>query len=262
MGRALAAPMAVLRGIALCLWTIAAWCAWIGVLALGSRSAARIRPGIMGRWSRGCLWIFGARVEVLGTPPEAPFLLVSNHLSYLDVIVIASAAPARFLSRADVANWPGIGPIARSAGTLFIDRASKRDLPRVIAQVQGAFEAGHGVIFFPEGTSSGGAEVLPFKASLFQFAAATETPVHCASLSYERPRERPSAAESVCWWADMTFGDHAFGLLAKPGFTALLQFAPEPVVAADRKDLAALAQAKIEGLFVPTDASRGAGTST
>ncbi|MDF1798113.1 MAG: lysophospholipid acyltransferase family protein [Planctomycetota bacterium] len=261
MARALAAPLAILRGAAIVLWTLAAWSVWIGVLALGSQRSARLRPRIMGRWSRGCLWVFGGRIEVVGTPPEAPFLLVSNHLSYVDVIVIASAAPARFLSRADVADWPGIGPIARSAGTLFIDRAAKRDLPRVIAQVQGAFEAGHGVIFFPEGTSSGGAEVLPFKPSLFQFAAATGTPVHCASLSYERPPGRESAAKSLCWWADMAFGSHAFGLLARPGFTARLEFAPEPVAAADRKDLAALAQAQVEALFVPTDATRGAGTS-
>ena len=250
---------AALRALALALWTLGAWASWVTAPVFGPRTSSRLRLGIMRRWARGCLAIFGARVELVGPPPSPPFLLVSNHLGYLDVIVLASVAPARFLSRADVADWPGIGPIARSAGTLFIDRAAKRDLPKVIDRVRETFEAGHGVIFFPEGTSSGGADVLPFKASLFEFAAAGGLPVHCASLAFERPAARPPAADTVCWWADMTFGGHAWGLLARPGWSARIAFAEGPVTAGDRKQLAAAAERAVRGLFVPTDASRGVG---
>ena len=249
--------VAALRAAALAVWTVAAWISWMAAALFGRRASAHLRLGVMRRWGRGCLWVFGARVEVVGTPPSPPFLLVSNHLGYLDVLLLAATSPARFLSRADVAHWPGIGPIARSAGTLFIDRAAKRDLPRVIGQVQDTFEAGHGVIFFPEGTSSGGADVLPFKASLFEFAATGELPVHCASLALERPAERAPASETVCWWADMTFGDHAWGLLKRPGFTARVAFAEAPVTAGERKRLAAEAERVVRGLFRPTDASRG-----
>ena len=247
---------AVLRGVAVAAWTGGAWASWMGAALFGKRAAARLREGVMRRWGKGCLALMGGRVEVIGTPPEAPFLLVSNHLSYIDVLVLASAAPAHFLARADVAHWPGIGPIARSAGTLFIDRAAKRDLPKVIGQVRSTFEAGHGVIFFPEGTSSGGAEVLPFKASLFEFAAQGEIPVHCATLAFERPTHLPPAAETVCWWRDMTFGDHAWGLLLRPGFSARVAFAEAPVTASERKELAARTERIVRGIFVPTDAAR------
>ncbi len=247
---------AALRGSAVAALTVGIWILWMASALFGRRAAGHLRPPLMRTWGRGCLWLFGGRLEVTGTPPARPFLLISNHLSYMDVLVIAAAAPARFLSRADVANWPGIGPIARSAGTLFIDRATKRDLPRVIGQVQAAFETGSGVVFFPEGTSSGGAEVLPFKASLFEFAAQGGIPVHCASLAYERPLHRAPAAESVCWWREMTFGDHAFGLLLRPGFTARLAFAKEPVTADERKQLAARTEAVVRELFVATDGNR------
>ncbi len=246
---------AVLRVLAIVLVTLPPW-----LLYLLTRPLARPFPRfgahshflLVRNWARVIAAVMGVRIERQGSAPAAPFFLVSNHLSYVDIIVFLASADAVLLSRADLARWPGIGVLARTTGTLFIERTRRSDLPRVIEQVRRRLDAGYGVVVFPEGTSSPGDELLPFKASLFQVAAAAGLPVHCASVSYDVPSGKRPARLAVSWWGDMTFADHAFRLLALPGVRARIAFAEAPVRGGDRKELAAAAQEAVAALFVPT----------
>jgi 1-acyl-sn-glycerol-3-phosphate acyltransferase len=133
-----------------------------------------------------------------------------NHLGYLDILMLATQVDAPFVAKAEVAHWPVIGLLCRSVGTIFIDRARKRDLPRVIDEMVAALQRGRRVIFFPEGTSTSGATVLPFRSPLFEATIRTGVPVRYASLAYCTPKGAPPAHQVVCWWGDMTFIDHVY----------------------------------------------------
>jgi 1-acyl-sn-glycerol-3-phosphate acyltransferase len=206
------------------------------------------------RWScRALLWMLDAHVEVSGRPPRPPFLLVANHLSYLDILVLASQVPHVFLSKAEVKKWPGIGPLCRAAGTLFIDRAARRDIPVILAQLEAVLDRGEGVIFFPEATSSPGAGLLPFRSPLLALPARRSEPVHYAVLHYRTTPGSPPAQRSVAWAGNVPFAPHVLGLLALPRIDVRLDFGPEPVIESDRKRLAERLFAAISERFEPLE---------
>ena len=212
---------------------------------------ARFRNGMIQRWARLQTRLLGIRIAVEGEPPQGS-LVVSNHLSYVDILVLGSQFPCIFVSKAEVADWPGMGRVARSAGTIFVDRERKRELPRTAEQIATELERGSAVVLFPEGTSSPGAELLPFRPSLLAPAASTGCPVAYAALRYSAPEGHPPASESVCWWGGMTFGGHVLGLLRLPYIDAQVRFGPEPVRETDRKVLAARLWHAVRNLFEPT----------
>ena len=190
----------------------------------------RFREWLFRAASHALLALLRVEVRVAGPLPDPPFLLVSNHLSYVDVIVLASFLPARFVAKAEVRRWPLLGPICRGFGTIFIDRSDRRDIPRVLAEIERAFDRGEGVILFPEGTSSAGESVLPFRSPLLALPARRGLPVHAAALRYDPP--------AVCWWGEAMFVPHLLGLFRLERIEVTLDFAPEPVMDGDRKRLA------------------------
>ncbi len=147
-------------------------------------------------WSVGVLKSLGLALQIDGTLPRpGATLLVANHVSWLDIVALHAATPqARFVSKADVLNWPLLGWLIRSAGTLFIERERKRDAVRVVHAMAEALRAGDTVAVFPEGTTGAGPEPLPFHANLLQAAIATGTPVQPAALRYADERQPFSAA--------------------------------------------------------------------
>jgi len=189
-------------------------------------------------WSRACCRCLGVRALVRGSPPPAPCILVCNHLSYVDIVLLASHVDCIFVSKAEIARWPAMGFVAGCAGTIFVDRATKRRLPEVNRRIEAALERGERVAIFPEGTSSEGETVLPFKPSLLEPAAVSRYPVYCAALSYRTAPGYPPASEAVCWWGDMTFGDHVFKLLRMSHFHASLELGQEIFLQDNRKELA------------------------
>ena len=130
-------------------------------------------------------------------------------------------------------------------------RGRRRDLKRVISEVEARLAAGRGVVIFPEGTSTKGDAVQPFKASVFEVPIRTGTPVSYAALHYHTPEGAPPAHVSVCWWGDMPFVPHLMDLLALPSVRATVTFGPEPVLAADRKSLAVQARRAVQAEFIP-----------
>lgn len=137
------------------------------------------------QWSARALALLGVRLEVAGHPPVAgPVLVVCNHVSWLDILVINAARPCRFVSKADVKSWPLLGRLVEEAGTLFIEREKRRDAVRVVHHLAESLRAGDVLAVFPEGTTGDGRSVLPFHANLLQAAIATQAPVLPVALRY------------------------------------------------------------------------------
>jgi 1-acyl-sn-glycerol-3-phosphate acyltransferase len=224
---------------------------WFGLFCIGLPCAAlsgrRLgwRDSVLHLWSRTMLAVLGVAVRVEGPIPRGGCLVVSNHLSYLDVLVLAAQRPFSFLSKADVARWPVIGWMARVIGVQFIVREDKRSLPKVAAALAAECAAGHGVLFFPEGTSSAGEGVLPFRPALLAPAAESGLPVHHAAICYATPAGSPPARDAVCWWGDMEFAPHALGLMRLPSVEARVRFGDAAVRDGDRKELARRLQAGV-----------------
>jgi 1-acyl-sn-glycerol-3-phosphate acyltransferase len=202
-------------------------------------------------WSRALARIVNLRVRVEGAPPRGAFLLVSNHLSYLDIAVISAALPTRFVAKQQVSRWPLIGRITRDLDTLFVDRDSIVDTARTAERIEAGLRAGAGITLFPEGTSSPGDRVLPFQPPLLAAAARLDMPVHSCALSYKTPRAETPAHLSVCWWGDMTFAEHLAKLVQHSQIEAILRFAAQPAREADRKKLARALHADVSALFIP-----------
>ena len=217
---------------------VAFW--WVVRLFLGVRTQRGLawRRVLMHVWSRGALWIIGIRLELVGPLPPTPCVLVSNHMGYVDIPVLSCCTNALFVSKVEVRSWPIIGWIAAAVGTIFVDRAARRAIPEVNAKIHSALEQGDRVLFFPEGTSTDGERILPFKSSLLEPAVQSGYPVFCAAVRYSTVPGDPPASQAVCWWGNTPFEGHVFGLLRLSHFRAQVVFHPEPLLGGGRKELA------------------------
>jgi len=214
-------------------------------------TALRWRNFVFRSWSRAILGVLGVEVTVDGEPPAAPFYLVSNHLSYVDVVLLGSRLDAVFVAKSEVADWPVLGPVCRAIGTIFVDRTSRRDIPRVMERLQRTLAGGQGVVLFPEGTSTCGARVRPFRPPLLETAVRSGHPVSFVAISYRTPTGLESAHTAVCWWGGREFVGHLLNLLALPGFRASLAFGDEKFLEADRKRLAERLWQAVDHRFEP-----------
>ena len=136
-------------------------------------------------WATVLLAKLAIKLVVKGKPPTAgPMLLVSNHISWLDILVIHTTGHCRFVSKADIRHWPVLGRLTTAGGTLYIERESRRDAMRVVHHMTEALSAGDIVAIFPEGTTGNGVDLLPFHANLLQAAIAIDAPVQPIALSF------------------------------------------------------------------------------
>jgi len=245
---------ATIRLFALCGITAGYYLSWLMGLPFVSpfpEVARNWRRRNFGGWARACARVVGMKINAYNSPPAAPFLLVSNHLSYVDIVVLESQVDCAFIAKSEVASWPILGFICRTLNTIFIDRRKKRDVLRAMAKAAATLNRGLGVVLFAEGTSTAGHMVSPFKSSLLEFPARRHIPVHYASISYVVPSDEALAEQSVCWWEDVTFPAHVFRLLQLPEFEANLVFGPQPILADDRHVLAAELWAAVSAQFAP-----------
>lgn len=230
------------RGTALCVWTLVCTVQVAFaklVLRPWPESAWRWRGRWMRRWGAGFRRVLPIDLRVDGVPPPEPFFLVSNHLSYLDIPLLAALVNVVFVAKSEVSGWPLLGTVCRVADTVFVVRASRRDSVRANDVLESHLDAGHSVLLFPEGTTSDGSHIQPFRPPLLQVPALRGHPVHAVVLEYETEPGDPPAAEAVCWWGDMPLLPHLRVLLGVSGITARLRFSPRAVQESDRKLLAA-----------------------
>jgi lyso-ornithine lipid O-acyltransferase len=176
----------------------------------------------------------GIRSIVHGQPPSQG-LVVSNHLSYLDIVIISSVMPCFFVSKSEVQRWPYFGEAARSGGTIFIDRNSRASTAEVAAQIAERLKLPIPVLLFPEGTSSDGTQVLRFHSSLFEPAIAAQAPVTPAAVRYRLEAGCPE--RDLCWFDDSAFLAHLWKTLGYAGFSAEVTFG-EPRRYSDRREAA------------------------
>ncbi len=230
------------------LWSLFMWtlALFAKLLTLGRpRLRYRVNCRLMSIWGHGVALTWGMRIRVHGTPPRAPFFLVSNHISYTDIVLLCAICPGWFVSKAEVASWPAIGPLTRMANTIYIDRETRRDVHRMNTLIANLVRDGGGVGFYPEGTTSDGSSVLPFKPSLLQPAVEMDLPVSCAAIRYETKPGAPS----VAWIGDEEFAPHAKRLFSGPRFTAHVTFDSQTYHADNRKDLARITQEAVTRLL-------------
>ena len=136
-------------------------------------------------WATKMLRTMGIALRVEGTPHAGGTLMVLNHVSWLDIMAVHAVCPrARFVSKADVRQWPLVSRLVDAAGTLYLERERKRDALRVVHVMASALTAGEMVAVFPEGTTSDGRALLPFHANLLQAAIATSAPVQPVALRF------------------------------------------------------------------------------
>lgn len=198
-------------------------------------AALPTRADWLQRGARRVLRVFGVQTGVSGSVPSRG-LLVCNHLSYLDILVLASITPAVFVSKHEVRSWPVLGWFARLAGTVFVDRERRTHVGRVTDEIQSALGQGVLVILFPEGTSSGGETVLPFKSSLLEPASRQVHSLWAGLIQYEL--EDGDVSEEVCYWKDMSLLPHLINLLGKQTVRASVRFTRLREGSTNRKELA------------------------
>ena len=171
--------------------------------------------------ARRIIAVLGIHCHIQGEPPRQG-LVVANHLSYLDIVILSAAMPCFFVAKTEIDRWPFFGKAARCGGTIFIDRSSRASATDVARQIADRLKLPVPVLFFPEGTSTDGARVLRFHTSLFEPAAAGGAPVTAASVRYVL--EGGQQERDLCWYDDTHFLTHLWKTLAASGFSAVVHF--------------------------------------
>lgn len=183
------------------------------------------------RFSARAMRRLGVQVSVAGSFP-AKGVVISNHLSYVDIVVYASLQPCVFVSKAEIAAWPVVGWMTTMSGTVYVERGHGGSAKRARAGMQAAAEAGLPVVFFPEGTTSNGRELLHFHSGLLAQAMAGGAAVTAAYIHYALgPGNEPAATveNDVCFWGDTPMLPHIFRFLSLRGVRAEVRFAPGPI---------------------------------
>jgi 1-acyl-sn-glycerol-3-phosphate acyltransferase len=204
-------------------------------------------------WCRRIVGVLGFRCEVEGRIPVGG-AVVSNHLSYLDILLYSSVQPFVMVAKTEVRGWPLLGWLTAQAGTVYVERGGGPKTYRgVNAAMAEAYRSGLPVLFFPEGTTTDGAGVLPFRRGLFHSVLDNEVSLRTATVRYSldshRANGEATVGEDVCWWGEMGFTSHLFGLLGLRGLSAQIRFGEEVVERADRFVLSETAQARVATMY-------------
>ncbi|MEV0238544.1 lysophospholipid acyltransferase family protein [Streptomyces sp. NPDC050674] len=233
--RARAVPRAVLRLAAVLLLLLAG----IALTPLGPR----IPQSMVRRWCRCIVRAAGVRVRFTGAAaPTGGLLLVANHISWLDVPLLAAVRPARMLAKAEVRRWPVVGALAARGGTLFIDRDRLRALPDTVARIAGALRTGAAVAAFPEGSTWCGRAQGTFRRAVFQAALDAGVPVQPVRIGY---RAGGATATTVpAYVGEDTLVASVWRVVTARGLVATVEVrdAIRPGSSPDRRSLARSAQ--------------------
>ena len=198
----------------------------VGLARLGlMRLSGPLTPDRRGIWfqetTRRVIRSLGVEVRITGRVPTGG-LVVSNHLSHIDAIIYAALMPSVMVAKAEISSWPVIGMMARACGTLFVDRSSRSSALEVTAQVADRLKGPVPVLFFPEGTSTDGSEVLRFHSRLFTPAVEAGVSVTAATIRYVVEDGTPE--RELCWFGDALLVPHLWKALGVNGFSADVRF--------------------------------------
>lgn len=200
-------------------------------------------------WAMEMLGHLGIALEIRGQPPtHGPVLLVSNHISWLDIPVLHAARHCRFVSKSDVQGWPLIGALASAAGTLYIERSARRDAMRVVHQMAHALRAGEVLAVFPEGTTGDGRTLLPFHANLLQAAVSADAAAQPVGLCFI-DRASGAVSHAPSYTGDETLVGSIWRTLCAQPITALVHYGkPEQAQGRDRRAWTQQLHQTVDGL--------------
>jgi 1-acyl-sn-glycerol-3-phosphate acyltransferase len=175
-------------------------------------------------WSRRLLDHLGVDLVTIGSPaPAGPVLLVSNHISSLDIAVLHSVCHCRFVAKADIKRWPLVGILATGGGSLYVERGSRRDAMRIVHDMVRALRSGDILAVFPEGTTGDGTSVLPFHSNLIQAAIWADAPVQPVAVQFV-DRRSGSPARNVTYMGDESLVGSIWRTLSAQHVCAVVTF--------------------------------------
>ena len=209
------------------------------------------------RWCRLIVRALGLACRVEGVLPTSG-VVVSNHLSYLDILLYSAATPFVMVAKKELRSWPLLGWLTAQAGTVYVERSEDAVLGRprqthaeVNAKMAAAYASGLPVLFFPEGTTTDGTHTLPFRRGLFHSVLQCGVPLRTAALHFalEESNGQATVANDVCFVGEALFGPHIFGCLGLAGLSAQIRFGEEIQARADRFLLSETACADVSQLY-------------
>lgn len=203
--------------------------------------------------ARGVLRCMGVRLIIEGKRPEPPFYLVTNHISFVDIFVLAAELGCVFVSKSEVGNWPVAGFITRNMKTIYINRSTKRDTHRVNLEITNVMKSGLGVVAFPEATTTPNGYMLPFKPALLQAAVDLGMPLRVASLWYGTPEDPGRGLNAILWKDGVSTARHFLNIAGLGGCECRVVFGEETVTAADRRELAVKVQEAVGRIHTPME---------
>lgn len=199
---------------------------WLAILVLPTLTTKQ-RNWMIGYWSRRLLAVMNIQVHVYGSRPShdlAGIMFVGNHISWLDIHVLNSIRPVRFIAKAEIRNWPIFGWLAKRANTLFIEREQKKDAMRVVEAASSSLKKGDCLCFFPEGTTTDGTELLKFKGSLMQAPINAKAKVWPFAIEYPHQNGRPN--KQMAFAGDTTLLESIWRIVSLNQPQAVVTFLP------------------------------------
>ena len=222
---------------------------WLTIRFRFPRLAKAQREARVQAWALRMLAIIGVGLQVRGpVPAGGPLLLVANHISWLDILVIHATGHCRFVSKSELKHWPLIGTLATGAGTLYIERESRRDAMRVVHHMAERLRAGDILAVFPEGTTSDGISLLPFHANLIQAAVSAGAPAQPMALQFVDAATRQTSLAPIYVGDDSLVGS-IWRTLTGPPIAAVVSYGtPQHAAGRDRRAWAAALRDEVAGL--------------
>jgi 1-acyl-sn-glycerol-3-phosphate acyltransferase len=254
------APVRVYRYVRTCVHVGAGVATTLFVFPLVSPMRKR---ALVKRWSKRLLRILAVDTRLHGTlsPRGGNVLVVANHISWLDIFVLNSVHPVRFVAKSELADWPIIGAMIRGAGTLFIERTKRRDTHRVNHRVAEVLAGGDVVAIFPEGTTTDGIGMLPFKSSLLQPIVEAKGHVQPVAIRYRAPDGSLSVAPAYV--GDTSFAESFWQVCGVRALTVeLIATTALPAHAGHRRQLARDAERSIRRVLAAPGAATALDTHT
>jgi len=198
---------------------------------------------------RGIVEMLGIECRVMGELPVSG-AVIANHLSYMDILLMSATRPFVMVAKSEVRSWPLFGWLTSMAGTVYVERGGgPATYPAVNAAMAEAYRSGLPVLFFPEGTTTDGGEVLPFRRGLFHSVLNEGVALRVAAIRYAVTDAGASVEQDVCWWGDMDLLPHLLRFVRLRGVRAEIQFGDEVLARRDRFELSETARTRVVEMY-------------
>lgn len=176
-------------------------------------------------WSLSLIKSFGGKIEVKNWPFQQKSVFVSNHISYLDIIILNAIHPFSFVAKSEIAKWPLLGNMASLVNTIFIDRSNPLAVKNLYKKIDEKISLGDSILIFPEGTTSNGEEILDFKKGVFMpiiKAKKHQNILGCIAIKYYLDEKYGNQKDKIAWWGDSNLFYHLLSLLKIPRWKVVI----------------------------------------